>query len=512
MADPYEAVPYPSAPFTQAHADRLAVLATLFGMTPAPLKRCRVLELACGDGGNLIPMAFGLPASEFVGIDRAAGAIRKGQALAGALGLANIRLEALDLAGALPELGQFDYLICHGLYSWVPPPVQDRILSIAKAHLAPQGVAYVSYNTLPGGHLRLALREMMLFHVRDVEEPGERIAQAQALLKWLAAAQAESDPYGAFLKGEMARSLERRGQFLYHDELAETYAPLYFHEFIGHAARHGLQYLAEASLIELEPREFPKEALERLEELSGEPILREQYLDFLRCRRFRRTLLCHEGVCLNRAPRPQRVSGLYAASQAVAGSTGPGETEEFRGPHGAAMKTAHPMAKAALHCLAETWPQALGFGELLGRVRERASLAARPEDEAALAEILYWACAAGLVELHSHAPCCVPRAGERPTASPLARLQVQHGERVTTLRHAEVSIEGPLERQLLLLLDGTRDRAALLGELREFAKGSGGRHKARGKRQKAEARPMVVDAEALERALEKLARLALLKA
>lgn len=501
MTDPYELVPYPGGPFRQAHPDRLAVLATLFGMVPAPLERCRVLEVGCGEGGNIIPMAFGLPDSEFLGIDRAEGAIRKGQELTRALEIKNLTLRPLDLLEMPPELGQFDYIITHGLYSWAPPAVQDKILALSKAHLAPRGVAYVSYNVLPGGHLRLMLREMMLFHLRDIEQPGERVRQAQALLGWLAAAQRESDPFGALLKAEAQRSLERRGQFLFHDELGEHYRPVYFRQFLEHAARHGLQYLAEASLTELEPRDFPQQVLEKLAELAAEPVLQEQYLDFLRCRKFRRTLLCHEGVPLDRELRPERLRRLYAASAArPVAPAGAGAVEKFEGPHGAAMSTAHPVAKAALHCLAEAWPQSLGFDELLAEVRRRAGLPVRPEEANALGEILYWTSAAGLVDLHAHPFPCVARAGLRPMASPLARLQVLQSDRVTTLRHTEVSVEGALERQLLLLLDGARDRATLLAELNAFAQAS------------APERPAPIEGDEFEEALAKLARLALLVA
>jgi len=231
--------------------------------------------------------------------------------------------------------------------------------------------------------------------------------------------------------------------------------------------------------------------LDKLEELAGDPVLKEQYLDFLRCRKFRHTLLCHQEVALHREWEPERMGKLYAASAAQAvGPADAGGVEEFRGPQGSAMSTAHPLAKAVLHCLAEAWPRALAFAELLGRVGG--------EKAGALAEILYWTCAAGLVELHSHPPCCAARAGERPLASPLARLQLRQGPSVTTLRHTTVTVEGVLERQLLLLLDGTRDRAALLAELTAFARSHGLRPGA----------PM--NAEELERALQKLARLALL--
>ena len=118
-ANSYDAIPYPSLAFLQTHPDRLAVLATLFGMSPAPVENCRVLELACGNGANLIPMAYGLPRSEFLGVDLAALPVASAQQRIKQLGLKNIRIDATDLLEIGPASGKFDYLIAHGVYAWV---------------------------------------------------------------------------------------------------------------------------------------------------------------------------------------------------------------------------------------------------------------------------------------------------------------------------------------------------------------------------------------------------------
>jgi tRNA G46 methylase TrmB len=120
MQNLYDNVPYPSAPYPQTHPDRLATMATLFGMRPAPVERCRVLELGCNDGSNLIAMAYGLPQSQFVGIDLAERPIAKGKATIEALGLTNLTLHCLDLRHMPSDLGRFDFILAHGVYSWVP--------------------------------------------------------------------------------------------------------------------------------------------------------------------------------------------------------------------------------------------------------------------------------------------------------------------------------------------------------------------------------------------------------
>ena len=143
----YDDVPYPSLAHVQTHPDRLATIAALFGLETAPVEKCRVLELGCGDGTNLVSMAYGLPNSEFIGIDAAGRAIAAGSEMTRDLSLHNVRLQQLNLMEFEADGERFDYIVAHGVYSWVPDPVRDRILAICSESLSPNGVAYVSYNT-----------------------------------------------------------------------------------------------------------------------------------------------------------------------------------------------------------------------------------------------------------------------------------------------------------------------------------------------------------------------------
>src|SRR6185295_13416486 len=150
----YDEVEYPSYAYAQTHPDRLATLATLFGMNPVPINDCRVLELGCGAGGNILPMACSLPGSTFVGIELAGAAVARGNEAIKTLGLKNVSLHQQDVMLIKDELGPFDYIIAHGLYSWVPEAVREHVLSICRSLLTPQGVAYISYNAYPGSRLR----------------------------------------------------------------------------------------------------------------------------------------------------------------------------------------------------------------------------------------------------------------------------------------------------------------------------------------------------------------------
>lgn len=463
----YEELAYPSGAFAQMHPERLATIATLFGMQAAPVERCRVLELGCGNGASLIPFAHALPHASFLGIDITPAAIRAAHAMAAALGLRNADFRCANILEIDSSLGAFDYILCHGVYSWVPPEVREKLLAICGDALAPSGVAYISYNTRPGGDLRVMLREMMRYHI-PVDGPlAERLHQARALVEFLAEAKSGNDNYQRLLQWQRERIERLPDALLYHDDLSESHQPVYFHQFVTHAAQHGLQFLGEADFYEMGEQRFPPAVREKLAMLGDRVTVREQYMDFLCGRAFRQTLLCRADQRLQRPIQPESLSALHFSSPAEPISAHPaiaGESEEeFRAAENASVKTTHPLAKAIFVTLGEAWPGSVRFDELRGRVAQHLG-AAEPR---ALAE--------GLLQIYSSGPILTmstqPYAGatrlsERPQLSPLARVQAESGcPVITNLRHFSVDVRDPLFRRLLLLLDGTRDRAALADAL-----------------------------------------------
>jgi SAM-dependent methyltransferase len=463
----YDDVPYESHPLWVTHPDHLAAVAMLAGMRPAPVERCRVLELGCASGGNLIPMAVALPEGRFVGVDLSPAQIAAGQETIDALGLDNVALAARSVTDLDDGLGVFDYVVCHGVYSWVPPAVQDEILAACARYLAPQGVAYVSYNTYPGWHLRGMVRDMMLYHARRFTEPAERVAQARAFLDFLTAAVNRPDsPFGSHLREEAALLRDAPDSYLFHEHLEADNRPLYFHEFVARTAAHRLRYVGEAQPTTVLPGEFPPDVEATLRTMAEDEVQFEQYLDFLRNRTFRRSLLCHADVPLRRDFSAGSLRGLLLASGAeVLEEGGPLESSgiaKFRSPRGAVLSASHPLVKAALAVLIAHRGQAVEFGALLD---EAARLIGRPrpveaDDERGLTESLVVIWLGGFLELHAWPGRAVPEAGERPVASPLARLQARAGRRVASLRHRVIQLE-EADRALLGFLDGTRDRAAL---------------------------------------------------
>lgn len=462
----YDAVRYPGHPHPATHPDRLAAIATVFGMTPAPVDRCRVLEIACGDGANLISMAYGLPDSRFVGFDLAHAPIDAGRRVVRRLGLANLALDTLDLRQFPDSAGGFDYIIAHGLYSWIPAAQRMALLALIASHLTPAGIAFVSYNTYPGCYLRRMMWEMLRFHTGELADPMDRIAEAQGLIRLLAGGGSVQQAGSAALQAEAERLLEQAPGHLFHDDLAEVNEPVYFHEFVDAATAHGLQFLGEAELQAMGNGGLTAEAKRALAGID--PLLREQYLDFLRCRRFRQTLLCHGSVDVTREPVAQVVEKLLLGvpgkvrvqpGRTAATGTGPGEREEGSGGDEALLQT-------LLDVLGEASPQRLAFGELTARVRARVGPETweRGQPEA-FTRLVYGAARAGAVMPHAHAPRLATVPGERPRASLLARLEAELGNLVTSLCHDSVELDDAVARQLLLLLDGSRSRAQLIDAL-----------------------------------------------
>ncbi|HEX6730153.1 MAG TPA: class I SAM-dependent methyltransferase [Pyrinomonadaceae bacterium] len=476
QTDAYNQVHYSNYSYPQTHVDRLASIATLFGMKPAPVENCRVLELACGDGSNLLPMAYDLSESRFLGIDRAARPIERGRGMIEALQLRNLELRQLDLIDTPSTLGEFDYIIAHGLYSWVSSDVRDRIMEIIHFSLAPQGVAYISYNVYPGCRLREIAREMMLFHTRDVSDPKERVAQGRALLKWLADAQTQSTAYSLFLHETRDSLFKANDGAVYHDALAEFNEPVYFHQFLNHAVRFDLKFLSEAEHFNVREHEFPVEVAQQLRTLADQDVAaREQYLDFLEGRTFRQTLLCHQDVEINREFAMGKIKKFYLSSAArpVSGELDLRSTkvERFKAPKDADMTTNFPLAKAAMFHLGQIYPRALRFDDLVTegfRLIGGSSAISEQEmikDSQTLAELMLKTYGAGVLEFHLHRPRLTIHPGERPLASPLARLQARSGAMTTSLLGNNVRIDDFVGLQLLLLLDGTRDRVALIQDL-----------------------------------------------
>jgi methyltransferase-like protein len=456
--NPYDAVAYPGQAYACTHPGRMAVMAMLHGLAPAPVQSCRVLEIACGDGANLIPMAYALPSAEFVGFDLAQSPIERGQARAEELGLSNLRLFQGDLLGADQQLGQFDYIVAHGFYSWVPAPVRERLLALCQELLTENGIAFISYNAMPGGQVRAMLREMMLFSTADVDDPERQVREGMDFLRMVCAGRAEDDAFRAMLESQIERMERRPVAATLHDEFSAVYYPVRLLDFVAHADRYGLQYVCEAELPPANDPAYRADIQASLDKMAaGDFLKKEQLLDYVRMCSFRQSLLCRSERAVQRdypADSLRQLSLAFSATEGQDSNTG---TRTFVLPGGARMELNHPGFTALLRELATAWPVALHLRDLEPQL-DRIGLPLAGDGKAWLIRLAI----VRMIEFRAWNPPVAREIGQRPRASACSRQESRSLTQVATLLHGTIGIEDEKARYLLGLLDGSRDRGALL--------------------------------------------------
>ncbi|MEO8755429.1 MAG: class I SAM-dependent methyltransferase, partial [Casimicrobiaceae bacterium] len=452
LAARYDAIAYAALPHPLTHPDRLATIATFLGIAAPAVATCRVLEVGCNDGSNLIPMAVGLPAAQFTGCDLSPRALDAGRRLVAELGLANVTLVEEDLTSLAPAHGNFDFIIAHGVYSWVPAHVRDGLFALAAQRLAPNGVMFVSFNALPGSRVRQAAWEMLHFHVDRIADPRARLDAVRRFARMLATGSENAHASDEALRAELRAIAQRSDSELYHDDLAVPNDPVYISDFIAHAGRFGLRYLAEAELHTMSGAGISAEAKAFLSAQTAAE--REQYLDFVRIRRFRQSLLVRHDAARDPASHPARVSAMHvAADPSLLRAAAEGKVAQIARDLDPAAGGGGPVRKMLEALIAQS-PATLPLADLQAQMGAQGQ--GRP-----LTATLTDAFVSGIVTLHVHPPRPAHEAGPNPEASPLARHEARTRDAVTTLLHTRVALPDANARQLLALLDGTRDRAAL---------------------------------------------------
>ncbi|MBG8631498.1 methyltransferase domain-containing protein [Neisseria meningitidis] len=296
----YDDLMYESGAFSQTAINNLEARARLMGLQPAPAANAKVLELGCSMGGNIITQALYYPDAEFVGIDLSGRQVAQGNAIIEKMGLKNVRLEEKDILTIDESFGKFDYIIVHGIWSWVPDAVKDKIFSICWNNLTKHGIAYISYNVYPGWKRQEQLREIMYFAGRDVlEEPLEaRTRKGLDALKALAEI-LENDKGldGGGKLPAIQKILNHNFYYIAHEYMEAFNDPIYVNGFIEWANRHRLAYIGDTNLHVSFVSWMAEHTRERILALAGDDyIAKEFYSDILSDRQFRRSLLCREEV------------------------------------------------------------------------------------------------------------------------------------------------------------------------------------------------------------------------
>ena len=294
----YSELGYKSMPFPYTTPATLEAYAALVGISAPNPKTARVLELGATYGGNIISQALFNPDATFVGIELSQEQVEKGNEVIANAGLINVSLIQSDIASIGSEIGTFDYIIAHGVYSWVDDGVKDALLRLIDEHLAEDGIAYISYNTYPGWHTMDEVRQLMMFSNRDKTQFNhkEKVLHGKTIGSIVGSQILKYDNLkernSKFL-GALRSVMQKDEYYVGHDHLEPNNDPVYFYQFNDHLGAHNLAYLCDADLTLSMVRSFDADIADTLDKLAlNDHVAQEQYLDFMLDTTFRKSIIC----------------------------------------------------------------------------------------------------------------------------------------------------------------------------------------------------------------------------
>ena len=475
-SDPYDQLPYERCGIPTTSPERLATLASFSGFAIPDLKRAKVLEIGSGDGGNLIPLAFHHPEWEFVGIDPSVSAIEKAQHGRAELKLDNLQFDQQDVRNY--EVSQrYDFVICHGVFSWVDAEVQTAILRVAATALSPNGLFYLSYNTEPGWRIRGLVRDRLRRGSSKASITSQtRAASASLDALKLLMGDAEGPPYLAMLRHEIQFAAERPSFHLAHEYLAEHNQAFWFGDVLDAAKQHALHYVGDAQRyrpegwIPHEQRALAKEQFATLEE-------QEECLDLVRYRQMRASVFARSQAVNDAMDHEALLKQSIVVTPLQLAASRVDLHDDSPLLFACPMTKTEVMPetaleKAALLVLGPTYPRGMSFDELLKqatRLLEHEGIA-RTVAEAEVNDLLQ-----GFAQLQSRAllearpsqpEWGISMASELPVAHELARYEARERPHLTSAAHDLFPVDD-VDRLLIAQLDGTAQLEDLRMSLNE---------------------------------------------
>lgn len=434
-----------------------------------PLQHFRLTELGCGDGANLLPLAFYDSGSNFIGIDSSKVELDRAHEGVRCLGLENIHLVLKDVRELGPmDFASSDYVIAHGLYSWVPEDVRDAILTFCRQSLTPPGLAYISYNAQPGWATRRLVRETLLRarSVREaaVEDKAEKaIEVATNLLEDLPS---RDYAFSVLLAEELERVRNGKPGYVFHEYLADVNEGFWLREFVERARRNGLDYVADGQFCRWEGH-VSAELKAALAKRDLDRIEQEEATDLLGNRYFRASILCLADAPRESTSHRELLEEVHIATSLCAKSDPfeptEGVVERFLSKDGPEVTLDASITKAAVVLLAAQWPKGMRLetlylqaSKLLASNGCEVPTGARSQ----LSDELMTLFEAGQIDLRLREPAYHTEIPEYPQAHALARFEAEHREALTTPYHLPLPFE-PQALALVSALDGFQSRAEL---------------------------------------------------
>jgi methyltransferase-like protein len=393
--------------------------------------------------------------------------------IAAAISSRTVHLQSWERLDQLSAEECFDFILFSGALTRQSGEVQNQLWRVCQDHLANNGVACIAYSTLPGAHFQRMTAEIVQAHCQRFTDCRQVAQQARLLMKFLATSTAPETPYGAALRSELQRLNLLDDETLYDMYVGRPDEPIWFHQFMETAHQHGLQYAGELNFASMFTGNLPAATANLIESAASDILTIEQYMDFLRNRESRQTILCRKGVELNRALTPERIGEMYIASsmQPARANGNFGDELHFVVPNSkTTVRASESIVAAALVHLHERWPNAVHMPRLFYESRQKLS-ASRVEasseitqKSAELSSAILQLALRGVIELHAFPTSFDTRVSKQPRASAYARLEAKTHSKVTNLRGESVQLD-EFARRLLTLLDGQKDRGHLLSAI-----------------------------------------------
>ena len=285
------------------HPRQISALAIALGHTPPPIETARILELGCATGGNLTPIAASLPNSYCVGIDPFKEQIVNAQQRAEASQINNVKYLPIGVSDFEQLDGPFDFIIAHGLYSWISDEHRADTLTLCRHLLSPQGLAYLSYNTYPHWHIEQANRSLLRWRYRQLSEKSRQEGKSVTDEEMVKSSRELLKVYSHFAKHTDQVSLRKIYErchtrlqqlpdwYLIHEYLLEHNRAFHFEELVSTAEDAGLSYLGDvAPNTELAPSMLSNQLLRELEYVSNDRVGLHQATDMIVNRGLRRSI------------------------------------------------------------------------------------------------------------------------------------------------------------------------------------------------------------------------------
>jgi methyltransferase-like protein/2-polyprenyl-3-methyl-5-hydroxy-6-metoxy-1,4-benzoquinol methylase len=427
----YDEMPYHGYPFEYNRPENLKSVGSLFGVDAPKLETARILELGCSDGGNLFRFAELYPKSYTLGVDLSKVEIENGQKILNHLKLKNVDLKAMSITDLDESFGKFDYIICHGVFSWVPDFVKDSILEVSKKLLNKNGLAFISYNTLPGWNMINSVRELMMFHSTNFSEVKEKVTQSRAALSFIQESlEGQKTPHAEFMQEAAKVMAGREDQYIRHEYLAEENKAFYFNEFIAKARENDLEYVGDTDVHRMYIGNMPKKSVEKLGTIK-DIVRAEQYMDFLNNTQFRCTVLSHKDTNISRSITDDTVQKfnyfckITPLDDKINIEDGSKVTFYLDNNKERTFETSAPEMKAILTILSQNNGNPLSVNEITDQASKLVPKAQKQAIKSNIVSNFANLIFSGAIKYIADKPVCAYTISSKPRLSKLALLQIQ---------------------------------------------------------------------------------------